>query len=415
MNNMGKPKEFQKMKKILIVSPIAVSYPPKDGYSMVVFYRSYFLKKLANVESDIIVSENEKYPAKNLRDSGVFNNVFSYPMNGKWKALAKSFFSKETYHMIRHDLNNENLQNIIKNINKNKYTAIIFDHSYSYLLYKKLSKHINVEDDKIIYWSHNIDYIDFKNLADENQNLFKKIFYWINYKKLKKIEINYIKKFSKICSVSKHEIKFLKDVNPIAKILWIPPVLPTLENINKDRKNLNEILSSVGSYKYKILFTGILNKSSNFVSAIWFANKVFPIIRKELNACFMIVGKDPSKEIVNLVEKNKDIFLFPNVPSMEPFYEISDLVVVPLFNPAGIKLKLIEALKYKKKVVARPEALLGAGLEYVVPNATEPEDFAKKCIDVLEDRINYEIVWKKFDEMYDNKRILDNLLMLIED
>jgi hypothetical protein len=403
------------MKKILIVSPIPVSYPPKDGYSMVVFYRSYFLKKLANIESDIIVSENEKYPAKNLGDSGVFNNVFSYPMNGKWKSLIKSFYGRNIYYMLKFDINNRSLENIISYIKNEQYNAVIFDHSYSYPLYKKLSQYINIEDDKIIYWSHNIDYIDFKNLADENQNLFKKMFYWITYKKLKKIEMNYIKKFSKICSVSKYEIEFLKDINPIAKILWIPPILPTLENINKDQKNLNEILSSVGSYKYKILFTGGLNKSSNFISAIWFANKVFPIIKKKLNICFIIVGKDPSKEIVNLVDKNKDIFLFPNVSSMESFYKISDLAVVPLFNPAGIKLKLIEALKYKKKVVARPEALLGAGLEYVVPNATEPEDFAKKCIDALEGRIDYEIVWKKFDEMYDNKRILDKLLMLIRD
>jgi hypothetical protein len=412
------------MKKILIVSPVPVSYPPKDGYSMVVFYRSYFLKKLANIESDIIVSENEKYPAKNLADSGVFNNVFSYPMNGKWESLIKSFYSKSIYYMLKFDINNRFLENIISYIKNEQYAAVIFDHSFSYPLYEKLSQHINVKDDKIIYWSHNIDYIDFKNLANESKNLFKKIFYWITYKKLKKIEINYIKKFSKILSVSKYEIKFLKDINPIAKVLWIPPTLPTLHNINKDPKKhninkdpkkLNEILPSIGSCKYKILFTGGLDKPSNFTSAIWFANKVFPIIRKKINACFVIVGREPSKEIINLVKKNKDIFLFPNALSLQPFYEISDLVVVPLFNPAGIKLKLIEALKYKKKVVARPEALLGAGLEYVVPNATEPEDFARKCIDALEDKINYETVWRKFDEMYDNENIIKEFLKIILD
>ncbi|WP_299229623.1 glycosyltransferase family 4 protein [Sulfurihydrogenibium sp.] len=401
------------MKKILIVSPIPVSYPPKDGYSMVVFYRSYFLKNFAKIESDIIVPENEKYPAKNLDDSGVFNNVFSYPMNGKWKSLIKSFFSKETYTMIRHDLNNENLQNIIKKISKNKYTATIFDYSGSYPLYKKLIQHINVENDKIIYWSHNIDFIDFKNVTIETNNLARKIFYYIIYKKLEKIESDYIRKFTKIVSVAKHEINILKKINPMASVYWIPPMLPEPKPIESNKEYLSKIDKKIINYKYKILFAGDLKRSSNFISAIWFANKVFPIIRKELNACFMIVGKDPSKEIVKLVENNKDIFLFPNVPSMVPFYEISDLVVVPLFNPAGIKLKLIEALKYKKKVVARPEALLGAGLEYIVPNATEPEDFAKKCIDVLEDKINYEIIWKKFDEMYDNENIIKEFLRIV--
>ncbi len=401
------------MKKILVVSPIPVSYPPKDGYSMVVFYRSYFLKKLANIESDIIVSENEKYPAKNLADSGVFNNVFSYPMNGKWESLIKSFFSKETYTMIRHDLNNENLQNIIKNINENKYTATIFDYSGSYPLYKKLIQHINVEDDKIIYWSHNIDYIDFKNVTIETNNLAGKIFYYVIYKKLEKLELDYIRKFTKIVSVAKHEANILKKINPVASVYWIPPMLPEPKPIESNKEYSSKIDKEIVNYKHKILFTGDLRRSSNFISAIWFANKVFPIIRKKLNACFIIVGKDPSKEIINLVKKNKDIFLFPNVPSLQPFYKISDLVVVPIFNPAGIKLKLIEALKYKKKVVARPEALLGAGLEYVVPNATEPEDFAKKCIDVLEGKINYEKVWKKFEEMYDNEKIIKELLKII--
>jgi hypothetical protein len=401
------------MKKILIVSPVPVSYPPKDGYSMVVFYRSYFLKNFAKIESDIIVPENEKYPAKNLDDSGVFNNVFSYPMNGKWKSLIKSFFSKETYTMIRHDLNNENLQNIIKKISKNNYTATIFDYSGSYPLYKKLIQHINVEDDKIIYWSHNIDYIDFKNVTIETNNLARKIFYYIIYKKLEKIELDYVRKFTKIVSVAKHETNILKKINPMASVYWIPPMLPEPKPIESNKEYLSKIDKKIINYKYKILFAGDLKRSSNFISAIWFANKVFPFIRRELNACFMIVGKEPSKEIINLVENNKDVFLFPNVPSVRPFYELSDLVVVPLFNPAGIKLKLIEALKYKKKVVARPEALLGAGLEYIVPNATEPEDFAKKCIDVLEDKINYEIIWKKFDEMYDNENIIKEFLRIV--
>jgi hypothetical protein len=62
-------------------------------------------------------------------------------------------------------------------------------------------------------------------------------------------------------------------------------------------------------------------------------------------------------------------------------------------------------LSYKKKVVARQESLIGTGLEDVLLSATEPEDFAKKCIDALEVRINCEVIWKKFDEMYDNMNI----------
>ena len=399
--------------KLLIVSPISITFPPKDGHSVNVFYRSYFLKKLANIECDIIVPENEKYPAKGLIDSGIFNNVFNYSMNGKWKSLVKSFFSKKTYIMARYSISNEDLKNIINNINKKKYGAVIFDHSCSYDLYKKLINHIDIDKNKIIYWSHNIDYIDFKNLTIETNNLLKKIVYYVTYKKLKEIEPNYIRNFKKIVSVSKYELKNLKKINPAASIFWIPPMLPEIVSANSEEKWLSNVKRKTEGFKYKILFIGILGKSSNIKAVRWFATQVFPILRKELNACFIVVGKDPTKEIFNLTKKNKDVLLFPNVPSIAPFYKISDLVVVPLFNPAGIKLKLIEALKYRKKVVARPEALLGAGLENIVPNATVPEEFAKKCIDVLKDKVNYEDIWKKFDKMYDNNKIINKLLINI--
>ena len=67
----------------------------------------------------------------------------------------------------------------------------------------------------------------------------------------------------------------------------------------------------------------------------------------------------------------------------------------------------------EKKVVVRPEALLGARLGNIVPNATEPEDFAQKCIDTLEDKIDYNTVWGKFDEMYDNRKIIQKLKVII--
>lgn len=401
------------MKKILIISPVPVSFPPRDGYSMVVFYRSYFLKKFANIESDIIVPDCENNPAKNLIDSGVFNKVFSYPMSGKWISLAKSLFSFETNFMIKISIKKDVLRIIKNNIENTKYQMVIFDHSKSYAIYKKLIKHINIDKDKIIYWSHNIDYIDLKNITMETNNLLRKIFYYITYKKTHKIELEYIKEFTKIVSVSHHETKILKEINPKANVYWISPMLPEPNFIDIDNKYFAEIEEKLMGYKYKIFFTGILEKSSNYISVIWFANKIFPIIKNELNVCFLIAGKNPPKELTDLAKFNNDIFIFLNPSSVAFFYKISDLVIVPLFNPAGIKLKLIEALKFKKKVVARPEALLGARLEDIVVSANSPEEFAKKCIDVLEGKIDYMPIWQKFNQKYDNKKIINKLLDLI--
>jgi len=411
---------YENTKRILVVSPFPISYPPRDGHSLNVIYRSYFLKVFANVNSDIIVSENSDYSARDLINSGIFDNVFTYYTKSKWKSLVKSLFSQMTHLMIRYDMSNVELKRIIDVISENKYQAVIFDHSCSYPLYNKLMNHIKVDGEKqskIIYWSHNIDYIDSKVIGSESDNPLKKLIHYITSKKLEKIEPEYIRKFSKIISVSSHEVNILRKINPAAKIWWIPPILPEPKKDEfVDEKFISEISGKVKDYKYKILFVGLLNKPSNILPCIWFANYVLPIIKNNLDGklCFLIVGKDPSKEIFNLAENNKDILVFPNVSSVLPFYKLADLVVIPIFNPSGIKLKLIEALKYRKKVVARPETLLGAGLENIVPSATDPQDFAKKCIQAIQGKIDYEPIWNKFEQIYDNKKIVDKLMGIIE-
>ncbi|MGC8650893.1 MAG: glycosyltransferase family 4 protein [Hydrogenobaculum sp.] len=397
--------------KILIVSPLPIHYPPTDGHSLNIVYRSYFLKSIANISSDIIVPYKNKSDIGKLETSNVFEHTFGYPSQNKWYALVRFLFSKGFYDMF--NLDDENLKNILHKLDTN-YEVIIFDHSYSYKNYEKLINHINVNNNNIIYWSHNIDYIDYKNYALEATNIFRKLFYYLNYQKLKTIEPAYIKKFRKIASVSKYEVDILKNINNKAKIYWIPPMLPEFKDLEVKKEDIDMLEEKVGKYHHKILFTGLLKKSSNIKAALWFGKDVFPLIKKKLKACFIIVGQSPSKEVIEFVDNKEDIFLFKDVESLAPFYKLSDLVVVPLFNPAGIKLKLLEALKYKKKVVARKEDLLGAGLENIVPNAQDKEDFAKKCIDVLEGKIDYNIVWNEFERIYDNKRIVNLLLELLE-
>ncbi|PMP91368.1 MAG: hypothetical protein C0170_05000 [Hydrogenobaculum sp.] len=389
--------------KILIVNPLKTSCPPKDGHSIHVFYRSYFLKKLAGITSDIVMP---KVPNLDNFWYQAFSKTYTCDIkleNNRLRRIYKMIFSKDIPEVIYNKMDFSCLDFLVDGLYT--YDTIVFEHSYSYYIYEKLADHINKKN--IVYWSQNIDFLDSKSLIKDSKSLKSKLFYYLNYQKLKTIEPAYIKKFRKIASVSKYEVDILRAINNKAKVYWIPPMLPEFKDLEVKKEDIDVLEEKVGKYHHKILFTGILNKSSNIKAAIWFGKEVFPLIKKKLKACFIIVGQSPSKEVIEFVDNKEDVFLFKDVESLAPFYKLSDLVVVPLFNPAGIKLKLLEALKYRKKVVATKEALLGAGLENTVPNAQEKEDFAKKCIDVLEGKIDYNIVWNEFERIYDNKRIVE--------
>jgi hypothetical protein len=121
----------------------------------------------------------------------------------------------------------------------------------------------------------------------------------------------------------------------------------------------------------------------------------------------MIVGRNPSKEVIKLQHMFNNIFIFADVESLHPFYKIADLVVIPLFNNAGVKIKLIEALKYQKKVVSRPEGVYGSGLSEIIPSGDTPEEFAKKCVEVLDNNINYNEILDIFNKIYNNDLIIE--------
>ncbi len=396
---------MNKKLKILVIAPFPI-YPPKEGGSIYVYNYTKALKEKGHEINFITVKD------PNNEDDSKFKEEFKNIIYISKKNIVKSIFSFNPYRNERLKPNNKELIKIKNLINSVKYDIIIFEGTFSSIFYKLLEPQI--KNIKKIFVAHNIDYVDLLNRGKDSKNIFLKLFYFLDALKLKRVETNFIKKFNLIFSISPADINNLKQINSKAIIKWFPPIIYISEKNYKYK-----IKKNIKNYKNKILFTGSLNSISNITAVQWFTNEVMPLLRKkQINCCFIIVGRNPDQNILELQNKYKDIFVFPNIESLAPFYNTTDLVVVPLFNNAGVKIKLIEALKYKKKVVSRPEGVYGSGLSEILPIADSPEEFAQKCIDALNNRIDFKPIWDKFNEIYDNKKIIDefekNLLEFVK-
>lgn len=398
---------MKKELKILNIFPFPV-YPLKWGGGAVYsFFRSYYLVKKGH-KVDFVTM---KLPDT---DYSEFEKMFQNNIYIKKKSKIKSLFSIYPYSFERFKPDKNELNQIIDQIYEKKYNIVIFEYPFSYFFYQKLYNILRALNIKIVYVSHDIEYLYAFNTCKATSNVFYKLFFYFQYLKLKKYEPLFLSKdFDLIISISKEDVELLKTYNPKTKVVWIPPIIPS--DLNQKSYTDLSSLSVIEKFRYKILFVGWLEGLSNLQAVEWFAEKVMPLLRRKVECCFIVAGKKPEKKnlesrIKKLTSKNNDIFVFFSPESMEPFYKISDLVVIPIFNNAGVKIKLIEALRYGKKVVARPEGVYGSGLERVVPTAETPEEFAKKCIDVLEDKIDYSLIWRKFDEIYR----IDKLVNLLE-
>jgi hypothetical protein len=398
--------------KILDICPLPV-YPLNYGGAIASFSKAFFLKEKGH-EIDFVTVKDTHI------DYLEFEKLFPYTVYIKKKNKLKALFSIYPYSFECFKPDKNEIDLIIKQIYERKYDIVIFEYPYSFFYYQKLHNILRNLHIKMVYFSHNIEFLYAYNTFLDTDNYFYKVFFYIQYLKLKKFEPIFLKKdFDLIFSVSYEETNLIKSYNQKTEIIWLPPIVNmenTVRNYEKNKDSFSVNLNK--KYDYKILFVGSLNVKCNIRAIKWFIEMVMPILRRKINCCFIIVGRNPTKEVLNLVEENEDVFVFKNVKSLKPFYENSDLVIIPLFNNTGIKIKLIEALKYGKKVVARPEGVYGSGLQDVVPTAETPKDFADKCIQVLENKIDYTPMWQEFNEIYDKNKIINllesKLLRLIE-
>ena len=101
------------------------------------------------------------------------------------------------------------------------------------------------------------------------------------------------------------------------------------------------------------------NFGPNREGVLWFVNNVLHYVDIE----FIIVGKDMDK----LKEENKclaDIHVVGNAPSLSPFFEQADFMVLPIFSGSGMKVKTCESLMYGKNIIGTDEAFEGYYLDY---------------------------------------------------
>ena len=130
-----------------------------------------------------------------------------------------------------------------------------------------------------------------------------------------------------------------------------------------------------------IVMTGRMDYRPNVDAALWFAEKVLPMVRTALPAArFYAVGAQPSAKLKSL--QKDDVVVTGTVDDVRPYLANAVAVVAPLRIARGIQNKVLEAMAMQKPVIATTPATraLGvrAGVELWIED--EPERFAASVI-----------------------------------
>lgn len=264
-------------------------------------------------------------------------------------------------------------------LSKHEYDAIIYvgGHMASYRL-KRIG---NAK--RHILRQHGIESVYRRELSKSAPNISYKIGQLVESHKYKVLESNIDSLFDSMLFISKSECDIFagKFKDSLCSFKFMPPA--TLQ--------FSPRIYTVRNGK-ELLYFGNMELHNNFLSILWFVEKVFPYIEKEQkNVSLKIIGKISEDNRKKLGKLSTNIQILGYVDDLS--YEIKNaaLLVLPVLYGAGVKLKVIDALAYEQIVCATSKTIEGTELrdkEHLLVE-DDPLEMAKRCIEVITKRTEF--------------------------
>ena len=136
----------------------------------------------------------------------------------------------------------------------------------------------------------------------------------------------------------------------------------------------------------RLVFTGTLGYPPNSQGIRWFADQVWPEVRRQVpDVQLDVVGRNPPPSVEELGNR-EGINVIGPVPVMDPYFARAHAVVVPILTGAGIRVKIVEAMAAGRAIVST--SLGWEGLPHVQPDehllvADDPLQFATAAVRLL--------------------------------
>jgi glycosyltransferase involved in cell wall biosynthesis len=216
-------------------------------------------------------------------------------------------------------------------------------------------------------------------------------------------------RFDQLIAISPVEEQIIKsEFCPAKPVLMLPITFETPK-----RKEL-------ATPKYDLLLVGS-NSAANVQGVEWFLQEAFPrIIESVPNVNVLIQGnltRNPKIQSHPVVKKygKKNIFLEGFRENLAGVYADARIVICPIRQGTGMKVKVIEALAYGKPVVGTSIAFEGidaADGEHAMIS-DNPYEFASSIVDLIADPVRCARIgmngFNLFKEKYHFQRVMTDL------
>jgi sugar transferase (PEP-CTERM/EpsH1 system associated) len=136
----------------------------------------------------------------------------------------------------------------------------------------------------------------------------------------------------------------------------------------------------------RVIFTAVFDYAPNTDGAIWFARRVWPLVRAARpSATLTLAGASPTRAIRQLASVDPSIEVTGAVADMRPYLWRSAIAVAPIHQARGVQNKVLEAAAAGLPSVVTSPVWKGLPEEVLAAcrRADTPEQFAAHVIELL--------------------------------
>lgn len=386
--------------KILILTT-RMPYPLTGGMQLTLYTLAKYCKETGNSMDILFMGIKEQYERYQNNLEQVFENIYFIPFSPPAMAfnLLKGLFDRNMP-LQTALLKNKKFARELKEI-ANQYDLIFFTNirTTEYLPY---AANVPVVLDMFDAISYN-----YKN-AIKNMKGIKRWLYIIEQKRVLRYEREVVNRFKHVIIISERDKRWLKEQGANTEnITTIPQMV---------RDDIQERKADYTKDENIICFLGKMTYLPNVDAVTWFAQNVFPMLRKNnRDLKFYIMGADPVEEVLDLA----GIDGIQVTGFIENPYEIikkSKVFVCPVRSGAGIQNKILESMVVGTPTVISPVSAGGlngiAGKHYLVAQSAEEYVCAiQELLDSAQKRKEIGTVAQQFvNENFSKKTVWDKMV-----
>jgi len=227
-----------------------------------------------------------------------------------------------------------------------------------------------------ILFTHNVETQIWERHYEVARNPVWKAVTWREYRTMARAERRFLDMADHVLTVSENDKKlFSKFLSP--KNIT---VIPT--GVDTEYFYPSQQLPQAN----RLVFTGSMDWMPNEDAILYFAQDIFPRIRREIpSTTLWVVGRRPSTKLQALVTESSGVHVTGTVEDIRPFVWDAAVYVVPLRVGGGTRIKIFEAMAMGKPVVSTAVGAEGLPVEHGkdILLAESPQDFTLQVVRLL--------------------------------